>query len=193
MRIKGWVMSKGKKVYGAAAAAMRRARGRKGGAPAKASGKTRRVRGILPRRRRYASNPRGILATPAVKIGTAAGLGVGVGLALDQVERPSWLAWLPAGIPLSSIVGLIVAGVAYYWGRGETRELGMAAGIGLIAGGVAPKIKDAVLPMLSGATTTTQTPALAARRVFRLQRPQRGAPATSPAMAARNLTRGLMA
>jgi hypothetical protein len=95
-------------------------------------------------------------------------------------------AWLPASIPTSALVGLVVAGVSYKWGRGSTRELGMAAGIGMMAAGVVPKVADAVGGLQLGGTTT-QTPALAARRVFALPKPQ-GTPAQAAIAAARTGT-----
>ena len=130
--------------------------------------RTRMIRAAAPRRRR-ARNPKGILALPAVRTGLAVVAGVGAGMAVDRMTRPSWL---PESIPTSAIVGIVVAGVAYKWTKGKTREMGVAAGIGMVGAGVVAKVADVVSPALPAPIYEKRSQrSLAAARVYQLPNP----------------------
>jgi len=130
----------------------------------------RRTRAVV-RRRRTRRNPKGILSTPAVRIGVAGAAGVGVGLGLDAMAKPSWWpSWL-SWLPMSTLVGLVVGGVAYRNAKGTWREVGLAAGVGCLAAPVVTKVGQTVGQAAIGGPVT-KTAAMMATKRFSLPQPK---------------------
>jgi hypothetical protein len=120
---------------------------------------------VVVRRRGYARNPKGILGSPSVRIGAAVVVGAGLGAAVDSgMPRPTWL---PQQVPYSALVGLVLCVLAAKFSKGKTRELAVAAGVGMIGAGAIRGISGAVAPMLP--STMTERLSLPRRRSMTLR------------------------
>ena len=126
---------------------------RRRAAPRRAS-TSRRSRAV-GRRRRVKRNPMGFLSQPAVQYGIAATVGAGVGMALNNRHdlivgggngRQGYSAALVAAavVLLGSHFGL----------KGRKKQLGYAAGIGLLLPSVGGYISDGVNALIPPKTTT---------------------------------------
>jgi hypothetical protein len=121
---------------------------RRKAASRRAAPKRRRAVAAAPKRRvqarRRRSNPKGFLSTPAVELGVAALLGMGVGAAADMAPR--W-SWLPDQLQAGHVVGAALAFAGYKLAKGQWRQRLIAAGIGSAGQSF---VRATVAPALAG-------------------------------------------
>ena len=166
---------------------------RRKAASRRAAPKRRRAVAAAPKRRvqarRRRSNPKGFLSTPAVELGVAALLGMGVGAAADMAPR--W-SWLPDQLQAGHVVGAALAFAGYKLAKGAWRQRLIAAGIGSAGQSfVRATVAPAIAGVLGGAVAADDgSGAFPRSATVRYLRP--GAPrmqAQSAALAANGLIR----
>ena len=111
------------------------------------------------RRRSVRRNPKGPLQTPAVKYAAAAGVGAGVGLAMDR--SGVFAGAVDSRLVRSLLYGLIIGAAGHFFLKGKRRQLAYAAGVGALIPGASVAIADNLAPLLSrgqsAATELTDT------------------------------------
>lgn len=118
---------------------------RKRAAPVRRSAKSQAIR-----RRRTKRNPKGFFQQPAVKFGIAATIGAGVSTAINA--RPDLRLMKtdknPEGISPSYAAAAITIAVSQFFLKGRNRQLGYAAGVGMLLPAAGPFLGDAVNKLL---------------------------------------------
>jgi len=118
---------------------------RKRAAPVRRSAKSQAIR-----RRRTKRNPKGFFQQPAVKFGIAATIGAGVSTAINA--RPDLRLMKtdknPAGISPSYAAAALTIAVSQFFLKGRNRQLGYAAGVGMLLPAAGPFLGDAVNKLL---------------------------------------------
>ena len=101
-------------------------------------------RRVAARRKSRRRNPKGFFQSPAVELGAAALLGVGIGAAADAAAKPEWM---PAQLQNGHVVGAILAAAGWNLAKGAWRQRLIAAGIGAVGGSF---VANTVTPALTG-------------------------------------------
>jgi len=104
----------------------------------------------ITRRRRTKRNPKGFFAQPAVKFGIAATIGAGLSTAIDK--RPD-LRFMksdnnPEGISGSYAAAALTLAVSQFFLKGRNKQLGFAAGVGMLLPAAGPSLGEAVNKIL---------------------------------------------
>ena len=119
---------------------------RRRAAPVRRSAKAK----AITKRRRTKRNPKGFFQQPAVKFGIAATIGAGVSTAIDA--RPDLRLMKtdtnPEGISPSYAAAAITIAVSQFFLKGRNRQLGYAAGVGMLLPAAGPFLGDAVNKLL---------------------------------------------
>lgn len=132
---------------------------------ARSAAPARRRRSVAKRRtapaRRRRSNPRGFFANPVLPVAGSAVVGVVAGIAVDSM----YPATLPGGLKYSTVAGVVVAGLAYKYGKGKTRANGVAAGLGIAASPAIPWATSQITGGMAQIAGGSSSDALTARRL----------------------------
>lgn len=119
---------------------------RRRAAPVRRSAKAK----AITKRRRTKRNPKGFFAQPAVKFGIAATIGAGLSTAIDKRQDLRFMksANNPDGYSASYAAAALTLAVSQFFLKGRNKQLGFAAGVGMLLPAAGPALGEAVNKIL---------------------------------------------